>query len=216
MDLTDYGGNSKKAKNAEPRPPKVVEKVVTGPVVVAKKPLGRKIKDLFIEADFRSVVRYVAMDVLIPAARNMIYEGASKGVERMMFGENSQRLRSYGYGGAPRITYNTPVNRMYPDARDVISRSAPPVNHDPRTGRQLPTDFILSSKEEAEMVLERMNDIIDQYQVASAADLKELMGIPHTPIDRKWGWVYLGNTTVIQTSGGFLIDLPPAEPISNG
>lgn len=96
----------------------------------------------------------------------------------------------------------------------VGGRSAPPIDPRSRSSRSLMDDIILSNRDEAEMVLETLTGIIDQYEVASVADLKEMVGLRVTPIDVKWGWVYLGGTKVVQVRDGYLIDLPPAEPIS--
>ncbi len=209
--MPDYQGNAKKNKPEE-KPEKNIEKVVVGDVIVQKKSLGRKFKDLFIEADLKTVVRYVCSEVLLPAARNMIVDASSKGVERMMYGESAMRRRNYGAG--PRITYNNPINRGYRDVsyRDASSRQAPPTTG-PTTTRQSQDTFILSSREEAELVLERLNDIIDTYEVASVADLNDLVGLPTSYVNNKWGWIYLGDVQIRQIREGYLIDLPPAEPI---
>lgn len=211
--MQDYQSNSRKLRaEPEPTPAKNVEKVVVGEVVARKKSFGRRFKDLFIEADFKSVIRYVGSDVLLPAARNMIVDGATRGVERMMYGESAIRRRNYGPG--PRITYNNPINRGYRDVHDVTSRRAPAVSPEPRS-RQVREDFILSSREEAEIVLERMNDIIDNYEVVSVADLNDLVGFPtNNSVDNKWGWLYLADVKVRQVREGYLIDFPPAEPIN--
>lgn len=207
---TDYQGNSKSRREPEkplPAKPKV-EKVVATEVIVQKRGIGRKFKDLFIEADPKSVVRYVAAAVLLPAAKNMVYDAFTKGSERMIFGEGSSR-RNINQG--PRITYNSPVNRGY---RDSPLRSAPPVSQEPRAlGRHRQESFILASKEEAQTVLERLSDLIDTYEFATVADLNDLLGLPTTYVDNKWGWLYLADTPIRQIREGFLLDLPPAEPL---
>lgn len=207
--MQDYHGNSKKKKAAigKEEKPKVLARVTSDDVVVQKKSLGRKAKDLFIEADFKGVIHYVAVDVLLPAARNMIVDASTKGIERMMYGESVRRGRSIHSGG-PRITYNNPVSRGFGEPR-----FAPRVDRNPRGQRKTADDYIISSREEAELVLERMNDIIDNYDVVSVADLCELVGLPASHTDNKWGWGYLGNVPIRQIREGYLIDLPPAEPI---
>jgi hypothetical protein len=70
------------------------------------------------------------------------------------------------------------------------------------------------SREEAENVIERLGDIIDVYKVATVADLHSLCDLPSTYIDNKWGWQALNYASVRQIREGFLLDLPPAEPIS--
>jgi hypothetical protein len=210
--VEDYQANSKKVKGEvekkAAKPEKKIEKVTVGQVIVKKKSLGQKIKDVFIEADFRSVTRYVVSEVMIPAARNMIVDASTKGVERMMYGDRAYQRRGPGMG-QPRITYNSPVNRG--EYRNPLTRppSQSGLSH-PRAGRN---DFILTSREEAFQVLESMNDIIEMYEAVSVADLNELVGFPSSYVDQKWGWTYLGNAQVRPVRDGFMIDLPPAESI---
>jgi len=206
----DYKSNSNKSK--EPAKPKVVKKidrVVTGEVIVHKKTLGEKIKGIFIEADFKNVARYIVSDVLLPAARNTIVDASTKGIERMMYGETAIRRRNLGAG--PRVTYNAPVNRGYRESSSVIPARVPGASSGPRHSLN---EFILTSREEADLVVERMNDIIDQFEVASVADLNDLVGFPTSYTDNKWGWIYLGDVQIRQVREGYLIDLPSPEPIT--
>lgn len=205
----DYQSNAKKNKSDENKPEKKIERVVSGEVLVQKKSIGRKFKDIFIEADFKSVVQYVISDVLLPAVRNTIVDASTKGIERMMYGESSSRRR-FGIGGGPRITYNAPVNRGYGGSP---LRNAPPISTGPRTMRNTRDDFILSSRDEADLVLERMNDIIETYEVVSVADLNELVGFPSSHVDHKWGWSFLGDVQIRQVREGYLIDFPQPEAI---
>lgn len=211
----DYTSNSKKAKEAKvPNTAKNIEKVVVGEVLVQKKPIGRKFRDMLIAADFKSVFGHVVHNIFIPAAKNMLVDSAAKGAELMVYGEASRTRRGPIHGPGPRVTYNSPINRGYGyrDPRD--HRTAPPVEIGPRRSSRLDrTDYILSSREEAETVLERMSDIIDQYEVATVGDLNELVGFPTTHIDNKWGWIYLGDVQIRQIREGFMIDFPPAEPL---
>lgn len=72
---------------------------------------------------------------------------------------------------------------------------------------------MLVSRDEAELVIERLSDILENYDVASVADLYDLVGLPTTYIDNKWGWTNLAYANVRQVREGYLIDLPQAEPI---
>lgn len=206
--MPDYQGNSKKSKEAQNTPPKVIEKVVVGEVIIPKKSLGRKFKDIFIEADFKTVVKYVVSDVLLPAARNTIVDASTKGIERLLYGDSAMRRRNYGSSG-PRITYNNPIDRGYRSSGP--SRFAPPVSPEPRSLQSNRETFILSSREEAELVVEQMVLIIDQYDTASVADLNQLVGIQTSHTDNKWGWSNLNNVQIRQIREGYLIDFPPAE-----
>lgn len=205
----DYQGNSNKSK--EPKPEKNIERVVTSEVLIQKKTLGQKFKDLFIEADVKSVVRYVIYEVVLPAARNTIVDASSKGIERMMYGENAARARSYGYGYGTqqRVTYNSPISRAF----NPMQARRPPSLRPTSQEKNSRDNLIFTTREEAALVLERMNDIIDTYEIVSVSDLNDLVGIRPSYTDNRWGWVYLGDVQIRQVREGFLLDLPPAEPI---
>lgn len=207
----NYGGNSKKSREpAAARPEKNLEKVITGDAQIKKKGLGTKAKDLFVEADFKSVANYVLMDVFIPAARNMIVDTATKGIERMFLGEGP-RGRGYGYGPGPKTVYNNPINRGYPGGS--IARSAPPITVGSRTARSVSDDILLTNRSDAEAIISTLQEVIERFDYASIADLKDLAGIPSTHVDNDWGWVSLGDARVVSVRDGFMLDLPLAEPI---
>lgn len=208
----DYQGNTDKSKE-EKKPEKQIEKVVTGEVVQKPKTIGRKFKEIFFGGDLRTASRYIAGDVLLPALRNLIVDMTSKGIERVVYGESGVRRR----GPAeyrPRVSYNTSYNNpIYRDPRDPrLTRPLLP-DQPHRQVRKESVDLILASKEEAERVVEQLIDIIDKYEVASWADLCELVGWPSSHVDNKWGWTYLTNVDIRQTRDGYLIDLPTMEAI---
>lgn len=74
-------------------------------------------------------------------------------------------------------------------------------------------EIILSTRKEAEDVLERLNDLIDKFDVASVADLCEITGLPSSYTDNNWGWSNLTFVKVRQIREGFVIDFPPAESL---
>lgn len=205
--MQDYQGNARKDKEDKPVKDKKIEKVVVDEVITRKKPLGRKFKDIIIEADFRSVTHYLFADVFIPAVKNTIVDATTKGIDRMIYGPQGSQRRGY----SPRTTYNNPINRSYRDSS--AARYAPSVSSMPRSSRLAREDFVLSSREEAELVLERMNDIIETYEVVSVADLNELVGFPTTHVDNEWGWTDLRTAHIGQIREGFVINFPSAERI---
>lgn len=218
--MTDYAGNTNKDKEKKAKSEKVkpkIEKVVKGEVSTYKKPLGRKIKDIFIMADFRSVGKYLLYDIFIPEIRNMVADAGTKGIQRIIYGERAIRRRD-GIGSRISYTpYSSPVQRGYGyrDARPVPLQSAVADSIRRTSGQRRETEpFVLSSREEADEVLEMMNNIIESYDVVSVADLNELVGAPTTYQDQNWGWTFLGDAQVRQIREGYLIELPEAEPIT--
>lgn len=212
---TDYSGAVKDTPidgQPEKQAEKVVASVVETKVIVKKKGIGQKVKGIISQADLPGVISYVTYDVLIPAARNMIVDSLIEGVHRAFY--KGERYGRSMYGGGPtgpRISYSTPVDR----GGSPLSRSAPPRSSvlGSRTSRHIRDDFIISSRSEADRVLERLGDIIDRYGVASVADLKDLMGVSSTHVDQKWGWTFVGDAEVRQVREGFVIDLAPEEAL---
>jgi hypothetical protein len=208
--MEDYTSNSKKAKQAkEEKPEKQVEKVVVGEVIVQKKGIGKKFKSIISEADPKGAATYVASSVLIPAMLRMFVDSVSKAAERMAFGDSPQHRRGLG----SHVSYSSMSNPLHrPPGRPVGPPGRRPI--DTRVARRSQDDFVISSQEEADMVLERMHDIIDKYEVASVADLKELLGFTTDYTDNKWGWIYLGDAQIRQVREGYLLVLPEPELIS--
>lgn len=209
----DYQSNSRKSKEEQQKKekPKEIEKVIEGEAIVRKRPLGTRLKETFLGGDAQSVARYIAAEVLLPAFRNLLVDATTKGVERMVYGESSTPRRPQNYG--PRITYNNPVNRGYmgdPRYRSANLPDQPTYSPPPRSDG---AEILLPDRAAAELVLERLQDIIDQYDVASLADLKQLVGLPTVHTDNKWGWVMLRGADIRQIREGYLLDLPPAEQI---
>lgn len=74
-------------------------------------------------------------------------------------------------------------------------------------------DVILSKKEEAELVIKTIKEIVNRYGNATVTDFYDLVGLPTTYIDSKWGWTSLDDIPIRETSQGYLLELPPLEEI---
>lgn len=193
--------------------PKNVQPVITGKVIERKKPLGRRFKEVFFKGEAKSAAQYVLRDVLLPALKNMIVDGATEGIKRTVYGDRAPQGR---YGGTTsRISYgsaySSPIDRFSQRPRSVSMPDQPPRYVANR--RQDSMEIILTSREEAEVVLERLTDLVDKYGVASVADLRDLLGQPNTYVDNKWGWNDLKYSDIRQVREGYLLDLPPVEAL---
>lgn len=210
--MPDYAGNQKHKKNkGEQKPEKNLEKVTTGEVILRKKGVGSKLRGIFIQTDFPTLGKYVMYDVAIPAARNFIWDIVTKGGQRILFGEQG-RPRNFGTQQEPRFQYQSPIRRQY---HDVVSREVTSILRGGyKPSSRLQDDIILSSRAECDALLEQLNDIIDTYDKTSIADLYEILGIKADFTDNDWGWRYLGNVRIREFRDGFLVDFPPAEPIT--
>ena len=218
----DFPSNSEKGKarpvnkgskqgEKKKAPEKNIEKVVTGEVTKKPKSAGRRAKDVIFGEEFKAAAHYVMNEVLIPAVRNLIVDTTTKGIERVIYGENSPR-RSSALGQS-RYSYNAPVNRGGQQQRRGGNLPDQSTRFSTNRRKHNVDDILLTSRQEAETVVERLLDIIDTYDCASVADLYELVGFPSSYIDNQWGWFFMHPVNIRQVREGYLIDLPPVEPI---
>lgn len=210
----DYSSNSKKSKEKKDSPDAVdrkVEKVIETEVIQRKKPMGRRFKELFFGGEFQSAARYIAADVLLPAVRNLLVDASTEGIKRIVYGDSTARRRTGGGPLGPRVSYHS--SSVSRDPRTYRDFRPPDQGPRPLPSRRENNEIVLAQRSDAETVLERLIDILDTYQVASVADLHDLVGLPTSHVDNKWGWTYLANAEIRQVREGWVLELPPTEPI---
>ena len=202
----NYRSNSNKgkeeAKNKTGKPEKDVKKVVTGVVVQRKRSLGKRITDAFTGDDTKSVGHYVLFEVILPTAKTLVTDIVTQGVERMLYGESSSRQ------GGPRRGYNNysrpSSNNTRPEPRTMTMQSRSVHNFD---------EIVLHDRAEADAVIDQLNDLISNYDVATVADLLQLVGVTGSFTDDKWGWYDLRGARAERVRDGYLLRLPKTQPI---
>jgi hypothetical protein len=207
--VTEYPSNSKfnRGKTPEPVEEKVVEKVIVGEVIRQKKPIGRKFKEIFVGGEAKSVWQYIAMDVLVPAAKDMVSDAVSQGIDRMLFGERGPRYtspRRRGYAST-QVSYNryAPTSR----GRDPRMREEPQFSRRARASHDF-DEILIPTRPEAEQVIERMYDLMQRYSQVTVSDLYDLVGLTGNFTDEAWGWYDLRGTDIVKVRNGYLLDLP--------
>lgn len=193
-------GNSHKAKEGGK---KNVQKIISGEVTQRKKSLGRRIAETFSGDDAHSVGHYVLFEVALPAIKQLLADAASQGVERLLFGERG--------GGRSSGRSYTPYNRV---SSGGTSRSSTPPASPKSISRSGYEDILYETRAQAELVLDQLTALIEQYNVATVSDLYSLVGITGSFTDDKWGWASLAGARVRRVQEGFLLDLPRAVDIT--
>jgi hypothetical protein len=214
MTPEEFPPNSKKAK--EGKGPRVEKPVVqalaleTTPVI-RKRSVGRRFKDVFLGGDFKRAAGYAAYDVAIPMLRDMLWAVISKGSERVIYPESRRQAGRPSGLFAPRIQYNSPVQR---DPRELTqpgySIGPSRANRDPRQRHDI-GELILGSREEAQLVVESLIEYIDKYDVATVGDLYGLLGHEATFVNEQWGWTNLASVEIKHVSQGYLVEFPDPE-----
>ena len=184
---------------------KKVEKVISGKATVKKKNATSKLADVFAPGDVKDVKSYVLMDVIVPAVKDTIADIVKNGIDMILFG--STGVSTGRRTNASKISY-----RNFYDQKNNRSHSHSISN---RTNSVFDIDNIyLETKGEAEEVLMRMDELLEQYGLVSVADLYELVGVTAAPYTaNKYGWTSLRTAEAIRTRQGYLLKLPRAVPI---
>lgn len=69
------------------------------------------------------------------------------------------------------------------------------------------------TREEAEKVLDNLNEIMMNYAIVTVADIKKLMGNNVNSTDHYFGWKDITEAEVVLTDEGYVIELPKVEKI---
>lgn len=198
---TDYPSNKK-----GPTKEKKVEKVISGSVKKQKQSVGKKFSEAFLGDNVDNVAAYMIYDVMLPAAKAMVSDAVSTGIEMLLFGEvrggRTRRDKGKSY-----VSYTNYYEKD--KGRRTTSRgsSRDSVDHR-RRARHNFDDICLEHRGEAEEVLSHLVDLTEDYGVATVADMYDLVGVTSSFTDNKYGWDNLSTGRVIRTRDGYLLDLP--------
>ena len=197
--MENYPSNSHKAR--EEVAEKKVEKVVSGKTSTKKKSGMRKLSDTFLSEDVSNVKSYIFSEVLLPAAKKLVSDIVTNGIDMLLYGEIKNKK-----GNSSKVSYS----RYYDDRRDRSRDYRSPVvrnNFDY-------DEIIFETRGDAEAVLDAMYDILNQYKVVSVAELYDLASITtHNYTCNNYGWIDLRGSSVVRVRDGDILKLPRALAI---
>lgn len=189
--MENYPSNSHKAR--EEVAEKKVEKVVSGKTSTKKKSGIRKLSDTFLSEDVGNVKSYIFSEVLLPAAKKLVSDIVTNGVNMLLYGEIKNKK-----GNSSKVSYS----RYYDDRSPVVRNN---FDYD---------EIIFETRGDAEAVLDAMYDILNQYKVVSVAELYDLASITtHNYTCNNYGWVDLRGSSVVRVRDGYILKLPRALAI---
>ena len=209
----DYTPNSHKYKTdqKEPVTEKKVEKVINGTAKTKKKSDLQRAANGFFSEDVTNIKSYILTEVIIPAAKNLISSmvGGTADVFRdtvntCLFGGAGARRMKTGERTPYRSFYGNEKDRNKSNIGSARTRSV--YDYD---------DIILETKSEAEKVLDQLEDIIENYGMASVADLYQSAGIRNYPFTcNNYGWTDIRSADSVRLrDGSYMLKLPKALPL---
>lgn len=175
----------------------VKAKKISGTVKIKKQSELQKFLSNFLADDISNIASFVKTDIVIPAIKRIISEAVNAALYSI----------GGGYDDRDRRSSYTSYSRKY-ENRDNVRR------FEPRRGDAFGLDnIVLSSRADADAVLEGLEQQIDVYGVASVSDLYEELGedCPYTGND--YGWTSMRGAKIRLVRDGYLLQLPRALPI---
>lgn len=211
--MEQFPGNSRRTVGPSPENQKALpadgvklDSVVTGKVIKRKKPLGRRLREMFFSSDSNSVVGYLGKEVLLPALQNLITDFVTQGIEKAVYGE-VRTNRTSGYRGTSytgtHVSYNRYASPQRPNPPAAPARRPVTQPNAVDIG-----EIVIDSKIEAQLIAEKLFETVEEYGAATVANLNELLGQSSVYTDHKWGWTNLESLEVKRSRDGWLIDLP--------
>ena len=179
---------------------KKVESILNGDeFVTRKRSVGKKLGDILLNGDLQDVKSYLIEDVLIPSVKETIFELANKGLDMLLFGGTG---RTTSKSNQTYISYNNYSNQSG-------HRSAPERSRNRREEIGFnDEELIFRERGPAEMVLEKMMAIFEEYHIVTKADLNDIMNRTGNFTDNNWGLTDMSGARVERVRGGYLLNLP--------
>lgn len=206
-----FPSNSKASRKDEQSgrlPSEIVNDIKKKPkvkIVKRRKSITRAIKQSLFSEDSNNVFQYVIYEVLLPAAKSMLSDMFTQGIEMALFGEGSSRKRSRDRGDRSLVSYGDMYKRR-DESRD-------PARYAPRRDRFKLNDIYFKNGPDASDVLADLCDQLEEYEQVTVAYYLDLVGVDDTSnwVAADWGWTNLKKAYCTHTRNGYKIVLP--EPI---
>lgn len=205
--LPDNSHAARKDKKETQQPAnegKRAEKVIKGKAKIKTNEV-RKLTDVFISEDVANVKSYILMDVIVPAVKKAIYDLVVGTLDMSLYGGR-------GSGGkrptADKVSYTDygSASRRRDERSYGTNRTTSGYSYD---------DIVVDTRGEAESVLLRMDEIMEEYGSVRVADLYDLVGVTGQYTDNNYGWTNIRNADVVRVRDGYKIKMPRATPLKN-
>lgn len=179
---------------------KRAQKIIHGKVKKKKNDV-RKLTDIFISEDVTNVKSYILMDVIVPAVKKAIYDLVVGTLDMSLYGGRGEGRRPT----ADKISFR--------DYNGISRRDERTYGGTRTTSGYTYDDIVVETRGEAEAVLSRMDEIMEEYGTVRVADLYDLVGVTGQYTDNSYGWTNIRNAEVVRVRDGYKIKMPRALPL---
>lgn len=196
-------GENKTNPNQAAVPEKKIEKVISGTAKTKQKSGVSKVTNALFAEDLKSVIPFVIDEYVIPIAKKGIFEAFNAVLETLIYGKDG-RPRKGNSSNNGRPSYQDYYDKKDRERGVPASRNWSDYEAD---------DIWLEDRGDAEAVLWRMRDYLEEYGTVSVAEAKQFAGLKYEYTDNKYGWTDLRAAYVSRIRDGYLIVLPRAVPL---
>ncbi len=186
--------NSLPSNNLEPVEEKDVAVVTTG---------GVKTRS---SGGFAGTIRNIGNSlfdtIVVPALQSLTEDFAGEAVRMLVRGGKTVSKGAPGKHTSYHSQYSKRARRRGATTGRTVNRT-----------QEVYEDIYFDYREDAEMVLGRMMELIAEYRWATIGDLHSLAGIDSNYTHERYGWTDLQRTRVQHTTDGYLITFPEPEYI---
>ena len=203
--MDEYISNSHNSKEGNPEPveeKKIAPVVSEGAVIQKKSGFGRIVSSI-IASSAEDMLEWFKEDMLIPWIKKGLWDLFTNGTDMLIYGKNGSKHSS---SNISKVSYNT------------IFSSKSYKDDDRPSGRSSIFDYdtiVFKTRGDAEAVLASLDELIDQFGIATVGDFYELAEVEapsYTAND--YGWKSLKNAQVLRCRNGYIIKMPKASPIN--
>lgn len=164
---------------------------------------GRRVRDTFINEDTKSIFSYIMNDVLIPAAKDMIFEAITGGLSMRLFGDSRGYTRpaKTGHTNYNKISSHRSTSYIQPRTPKETRQMAP---------RNRGYNIKVPTKGEAYEILDRLCTYIERCGYATVNDLCKELDWETEYTYNSYGWVDLDDVRIRPRGNEWVLEIPPA------
>jgi hypothetical protein len=185
-----------------------IQPITREPGRLREEPVRRKFMNTFFKGTAKGAWSSMVWDTFFPALRDTVEDALHNGLATMFGGTTSTYAGNRYRNRSSQISKHNPDRALGGFRREEHER----ISRDDK--RQQNTGVVeLSSRAEAQEVLEALNNTIEQYGVATLAEFYQMVQIPPDGPDFTFGWEDLGGATIAHSRGAYYLDLPRPIPL---
>lgn len=183
--------------------------VVNGKASSGRSLFGR-IAEIFTVNNIKDVRNYIVKDVIVPSILDMIYDGITRGANKLIYGDKGNprdhRKKGFGginYSGITRLSDGEAIRSMQQKKADSSVSGIYDYN-----------EIELRTRADAEVLLDSMCDYLEFHEIITVADMYSMAnynGGDYT--DNYWGWSSLAGAHINRSLDGWVLKLPQVKNI---